>query len=931
MTKRFAFGRLLLLSTALIAPGALAQTPAPITSPGSTEAPADAVAEPSADAPGPAQAPAEAPAEDIDISVPGGGGISEGDIVVTGRYVPEAVRATPEVVSVLSSADIARTGEGDIAGALQRVTGLSVVGNGFVFVRGLGDRYSLALLNGSPLPSPEPLRRVVPLDIFPTSVIASSLVQKSYSVNFPGEFGGGVINLTTKAIPTETYLDIGVSLSGDTETTAKLGYTYYGSKLDRFGFDDGTRDLPSGLRDAIASGNPIVQGPNFSSRQLQDLTASLRNAETTLLQRNFDIPANVSADLSFGTARDLSNGRIGLIFAAGYNNSWRTRDAIQQTSLDPGLAGTPQTDFRTVSTDNRIVVNGLLGVGAEFGDHKLRWTNLYIRDSLKQGRLSAGSNRSVRDQDPGLPPTVIEQNTYWFERQLIDTQIVGEFRFGDLSLDLRGTYANSQRESPYERDFTYVYLGDGDPTTKGVGDVDDYVNSLSGSESARVAFNDLNENVYAGGADLGYKLPTANDMRVTAGYNYSKTSRTSSRYQFEYRTSTGSGLPLAVAQERPDYLLSDYNIYTYGIEIRDVSGAQGAAVYSADLRIHAGYVQLEAEIFPELKGTIGVRYEDAVQQVQPIGAAAVPALRNDYFLPAATVTWNFVPNMQLRVHGSKTIARPQFRELAPQVYQDFESDREFSGNPFLTDSRLTNAEARYEWYFDRGERLTVAGFYKKIDNPIETVAFFAGGGQLRSGFSNAPSAQLYGGELELQKYVPLDSLGGGFFETKRLVLIGNYTYSKSKIKADDSLVVLPNVGVDFDPDNPPVIPANLIFRDGAPLTGQSDHIGNIQIGIEDTEKLSQATILLTYASERVTNRGPFPGPQPDIVEKPGLRVDFVAREEVDFLGQKLEIKFEARNLFGRGYQEFQQAGDNRIDINSYDVGTSVSLGVSAKF
>ena len=144
------------------------------------------------------QAAQEQQQEQVDVSTPGGNAGGE-DIVVLGRNVPNAVRATAEVVNVLSSADIARTGEGDIAGALQRVTGLSVVGNGFVYVRGLGDRYSSSLLNGSPLPSPEPLRRVVPLDIFPTNVIASALVQKSYSVNYPGEFGGGVINLTTRS------------------------------------------------------------------------------------------------------------------------------------------------------------------------------------------------------------------------------------------------------------------------------------------------------------------------------------------------------------------------------------------------------------------------------------------------------------------------------------------------------------------------------------------------------------------------------------------------------------------------------------------------------------------------------------------------------------------------------------------------------------
>jgi len=191
MQRRHAYATLLFLTTQLVSPAVLAQTagdaaPAP-ASPPQTSNPADSVGttDPQSD-----QATPE-------VSAPGIDPLAGEEIVVVGRNIPNVVRATPQIVSVLSTADIARTGEGDIAGALTRVTGLSVVGGGFVYVRGLGDRYSSSLLNGSPLPSPEPLRRSVPLDIFPTAIVGSALVQKTYSVNYPGEFGGGVINLTT--------------------------------------------------------------------------------------------------------------------------------------------------------------------------------------------------------------------------------------------------------------------------------------------------------------------------------------------------------------------------------------------------------------------------------------------------------------------------------------------------------------------------------------------------------------------------------------------------------------------------------------------------------------------------------------------------------------------------------------------------------------
>lgn len=901
MIKPLALGSLFLLSTALVAPAAIARqatgtpTPAPAPATAQSTAPATPAATQSG-APGVAD-PADTQ-EQVEISTPGAGATDADDIVVTGRYIPNAVRATPEVLTVLSAGDIARTGEGDIAGALQRVTGLSVVGNGFVYVRGLGDRYSLSLLNGSPLPSPEPLRRVVPLDIFPTSVIASALVQKSYSVNYPGEFGGGVINLTTTAIPTESFLNFGASVSGDSITSLDLGYTYFGSRTDFLGYDNGPRKTPGIINAAGQSGSGIA------SADLLDFT----NSRTTLLQRTFDVPLNFAGDVSAGRSWDVPDGRVGLIVAAGINNSWRTRAITQQATNS--ASGAPQLDFDTVLTDNRVVVNGLVGVGAELGDHKLRITNLYIHDALKQGRLSRGTNAEI---DAELP--LLVQNTRFFERQLADTQGVAELRFGDLSIDLRGTYANSKRDSPYERSFSYVFS-----------DVyNDFVNDLStGTQSATIAFSELNEDVVSGGGDVSYKLPTERPSSISVGYNYSDTDRTSSRYAFRYVAGTALG---AAAQQRPDFLLSDASIQNFGISLQNQTASDGAAAYDASLRIHGAYAQVETEALDGVRLTGGVRYETALERVTPTGTATPTRIDNSYWLPAATFTWNFVEDMQLRFAASKTIARPQFRELAFQRYQDFESDRTFLGNPFLQDSQLYNLEARYEYYFGRGQQFSIAGFHKRIENPIEAVASFEGGSaNLVTGFANAPRADLYGGEVELVKYVPLDTLGAAF-ATQRLVLIGNYTYTKSELKLGNELVIAPESS-----SFPILQPAGQRFRDGAPLTGQSDHLVNAQIGVEDTEKLQQITFLLTYASERVTNRGPVSSGVrlPDLIERPGIRFDIVARQGLTIGGYDLELKVEGRNLTGRKYEEFQRFEDNRLDINTYDVGRAVSIGLGVK-
>ncbi|HEX8384329.1 MAG TPA: outer membrane beta-barrel protein [Sphingomonas sp.] len=860
---------------------------------------------------------AQTPEEQVEVSTPGGGALAE-DIVVTGSRIPNVQRRSAEVVSILSTADIARTGEGDIAGALGRVTGLSVVGNGFVYVRGLGDRYSSSLLNGSPLPSPEPLRRVVPLDIFPTNVMASALVQKTYSVNYPAEFGGGVINLTTRAVPDETFLQVGGSLGADTVTTSELGYVYDGGDHDWTGFDDGTRKVPGAVRRAGTGLTDVATG---------DLIG-LNNAQTTLLLQNNQLPANFFYEATLGTSVDIGAVRTGVIAAAGLSNGWRTRGIRQQVANDD--AGTLTEDFQTVLTDNRVIVNGLLGFGLESGDQRIRWTNLYIHDTLKQGRLARGSignsNQGVVDPNAGIAP-LIDQNTRWFERELIDTQLVGEFKFGAFSLDARGAFAKTKRDSPYERAFRYEYTTN--LTQNGVTvPVNDYVNRLGQVTSfATVAFSELDEELITGQANLTWAVPFETAFNLSVGYFYSDTDRSSFRYDFRVRAPNNAALADPYAQLRPDFLLSDFNVQVNGFYLDNESTLSGAAAYDAGLRIHAGYAQVDGEITTGLRAQVGVRYEDADEFVLPVGGFVATRLRNDYWLPAVTVTWSPASDMQVRGHLSKTLARPQFRELAPQIYQDFESDRLFFGNPALVDSQLYNAELRYEWFFAREQRLAFSGFYKRIDNPIENVAFFAGE-RLQTGFANAPQATLFGGEAELQKYFNLDSFGD-MFANKRLVLIANYTYTKSELKIGDELVADPSQGG----STVRLTSAAGLFPDGAPLTGQSEHLTNLQLGIEDRERLSQFTVLFNYASDRATNRGPVQSGVrlPDFRERPGLRLDFVARQgiKLPYVGKQIDLKFEARNLTGTGYREFQTFENGvRVDLNRYRLGRIFSLGAS---
>lgn len=885
---------LLLLSTALTVPTVVraAEQPAPAAS---TPGPAEAAS----------TSPPAAPPEETEVSIPG-----VAEVVVTGQRT-NVVRSTSQVVSVLSTQELQRSGEGNIAGALTRLSGISLVGGGYVYVRGLGDRYSLALLNGSPLPSPEPLRRVVPLDLFPSSIVSSALVQKSYSPNFPGEFGGGVVNLTTRSIPQDGFISLSASVSADTETTNQLGYTYYGSKTDWTGYDNGNRDIPSELASFLASGQRISSGNVDTAK----IASQLVNARNAVLQKDNHLPANFSFNVAGAKSFELASGNLGFIGAAGYSNRWVTRDQINQTSLQGDLEEL-ESDFERVTTQNRLIVNALFGLAYEFGDtnqHKIRWTNVYIHDTIKHARLGIG-NRKGTDVD------YMPQDTAWYERQLADTQLVAEFRpTENLSIDLRGSYAETKRDAPFELSFEYVRTNS---AADRFGQF--FVNRLNNGNNgdARISFSELDERLWSGGADVSYRFSP--DLTATVGYAYADTRRESSRRDFQFQAP--STFPGGVDMFRPDLLLQPSVINAFGITM--IESNEGSPAFLATLKNHAAYAKVNGTLLDSLKFDVGARYETAKESVAPIQVFTVPGastaatnLDNDYILPAATLTWEMQPGMQIRGNVSKTIARPQFRELIFQFYFDPDTNRQYRGNPLMVDSELTNAEVRYEWYFATDQRISAAAFAKKIKNPIES---YVSGESFITSFANAPKADLYGIELEGQKYFEVsDWWSNDFWSTRRLLVTGNYTFSKSELKvsADDDVAVFASsstLATDF-------------FRDGAPLTGQSEHVANIQIGFEDSDSLSQQTLLFNYASKRVTSRGLANTGQPDIYEHPGLRIDFVARQGVEVAGREFELKFEARNLTGRKYKEYQATDGKRIDVNTYKVGRVFTLSASTTF
>ncbi|WP_312137225.1 TonB-dependent receptor domain-containing protein [Brevundimonas sp.] len=835
---------------------------------------------------------------------------SVAEIIVRGRNIPQQNRATAEVAAFLTQEDLQRTGDSTAAAALTRVTGLSIVEGRFVYVRGLGERYSSALLNGSPLPSPEPLQRVVPLDLFPASVLKGVQVQKSYSPDFPGEFGGGVINLSTVEAPAEAFLDLKVGIGGNTETTGKDNLVYYGSDTDWTGFDNDTRKLPGQIALAFREGKQINRA-NYSAQALQAMGHSLVNAPLRLLQMQ-QTPVDSSVEISGGFTSPNKLGDLGVIVAVGYDNSWRAREATQQEGMFEGDGLVPRSSYTVQSNQNDIRLNFLGGLSLSNENHEVKWTNMYVRSTTKEARSAAGP-----DFDAG--GSIIRNDyTEWFERQLFTTQLAGEHYLGggNWKLDWRAAYAKSTRDAPYETRFQYGVDANGR-----------FIHNVQGN---LISFSELEDEVLSGGIDLAYSVPMQAGREATIKVGAATLDNTRNAERHDLQFEAVNGLTDSQRLARVDYLFSDYNINPNTLQLREIAGGNGASAYDADLKTNAAYAMVDAEFWPTLRTTFGVRYEDGKQSVTPrslfAGSPTYQATENnaDYWLPSFTATWNFVEEQQLRFGVSKTIGRPQFRELAPQTYTDPESDRIFIGNPYLVDTEILNLDARWEWYFAPQQFVTAGVFYKKMDKPVEAVIVDVGN-QRQQSFLNAPEATIMGIELEAKKYYEFAS-NSDFIANKRWLIQANYTWSDSEVSVgdDDTVMTLGGAGA---PEQ-----AKFFIRDGVRMQGQSEHVANMQLGWEDDNARSQATLILNYVSERITARGAGTGGarEPDYLQEPGAFLDFVYRKDFTIKGQDMGLAFEARNLLSTDFEEFQEQ-NGRILVNAYELGQSFSLSVTARF
>ncbi len=828
------------------------------------------------------------------------------EVVSTGVFIPNEKRITSEITSVLDEDFFETSGASDIASALTRVTGVSLSQGKFVVVRGLNERYSSATLNGSPLPSPEPLRRVAPLDLFPTSVLSDVVVAKTASPEISGEFGGGAISLKTKSLPDEKFFEISLSTSLNTVSNLTSGLTYEGSGTDFLGFDNGLRDLPP----LDENGVP---------------TENFENDRTLLIEQDSSLPLNGSARISAGNRYDLDSGAsIGVLATIGYSNQWENREGEDNTAnigannslviLDDG--------FRQ-STENKIALNGLLGVGAEINEnHNLQLVGLATRQTSAEARIISGVDREDR---------IFRQDfTEFFEREVYLGQLLGEHfipSLNDAEIKWRATYAVAGRDAPFERRVNFEDFEDGQGFR--------FQFNRPGTNN-ELRFSELDDTTI----DLGIDTVFPTDIgpipvEFKFGGSYLDKTRDSQQADFRYFGS----IPQELQNSRIDVIFSDEVLNAGLLEIRRGGTTGFPDISEAALSVFSVYTGLEAELNENLRIALGLRYEDSTQETA-IAQALVEGsafefddLAEDFFLPSATLTWTFADGFQLRLAASRTINRPQFRELTPTIFVNTDTDDRFVGNPFLQNSRSTNLDARLEYYFGSSEFITIGAFYKDFTDPIEEFIFNGLGDSNATSFINAPSAQLFGIEVEFEKSWSLNELGlsGGIWESKDLILRSNYTFTDSSVSANGDVAITPPTVNPSQAITPLTLSAAGIYTDGRALQGQSDHLVNFQIGLNDYENNWEATFLLNYSSERIRAVEDLSNGLPSILERLPISLDFVGNYDLDFKGGTYELGFKVQNILGEGYEASQSIGDTEIIIDSFDIGTTFSISAKRRF
>ncbi len=794
-------------------------------------------------------------------------------------------REANTVTDIIGAEQMSKSGDSNAASALKRVTGVTIVGDKFVYVRGLGDRYSSTMLNGLRLPSPDPERRVVPLDMFPAVILDSMTIQKTYSPEMPGEFGGGVVNLRTKGYPKKGFfkIELGTAITaGSTFTTQAVGTDH--GKTDWLGIDGGHRAIPDMLREATLE-SVLVMGdmftPGYTAEELAAISRSLPN-NWGLEERR--LPPDASLTLTGGHSLKIKKATLGFMASGIYKNEWdavetEVKDYTAAEGSDGEIELTAANQYEFVDVTNTFTLGGILTVGADLGEDQSIQSNTIIN------RITDDSVWVYEGYSQDRDTKLCSYNFEWKERMLFTQQVLGShvlWPAQKLRLDWRYAYSKAGREEPDIRRFTYDYS-----------EVDEaWAASTHNSGNARewIAVDDRAHDI---GWDLIFPFTQWTDEagELRAGGVALLRDREVSTRRFAY-----NGIPSLDIEKRrlqpPETFFAD----------EEVIGENGLALvettlptdnYTGEQELFAGYLSGKIPLGLGLTATGGIRFEHSKQVVStfemfnPDEAVGSTIDTMDY-LPAVGLTYAFWKDMLVRAGYGKTVNRPDFREMSPGCALSYAGGYEICGAPEEIDNpewspdappdvprtvpyqlqraEIHNVDLRWEWYFGTMESLSFGGFFKEFTNPLERM-LMSGTGAKRAILFNAKGARNFGLELDFRKNF-------GFIKPplEDLYVAGNATWVRSRIELHETSLAAQT-------------------STERPLQGQSPFIVNMVLGYDNADLGTSLALLYNVFGERIATVGT--SGRPDIYEQPFHQLDFVARQK---LKKEFALSFKAQNL-----------------------------------
>ncbi len=794
------------------------------------------------------------------------------------------------------------------AEAAKRVVGATIEGGRFVYVRGLGERYTNASLDGATLPSPEPDKNVVPLDLFPTQILDGVTLVKTFTPDVPGDFAGGSVRITTRRYTQAWTLGASMSLGLNTQSSFARGLGYDGSNTDWLGFDS-SRHLPSdfpGWRASRTGKKPdgTFPTPDELTRLGRSINAPMRATERV-------IPPN------FGGALVASKGwkvgkesEVGFLAALVYDRKFETRnDEILRTFYPNPQKPSGILPYDAGRVDRGIdKVNWGLLAGLTYQidkSNRLYLTGLFTRSADKE------ASRFRMSQDgQGLTE---DTRLSFIARGLMYGQLRGEHDFaalGNARLEYAVTLARANRDEPDRRGLVYGFSSD-----TGWSYADDAENGLH-------FYSKQGETSVGGSVDWTQPLARALDAtRLKFGGSVSVKSRAFRARRIRLK---------AISKQAPDALLcpgsaasgpdggcvdrflSDANIgRTTQIDEVGKLGDQ----YSAHLNVFAGYLMLDAQMGEHWRVIVGPRLEASFQGLDAVAPFDLTqerkgSLDEARILPAASIVYSPIESVNIRASVTRTVARPQLREIAPFTFSDYFGGRETSGNPDLLNTSIVNADIRFEFFPTLSEVVAVSAFFKKFTNPIEAVVSPSGDNGLVT-YQNAAGARLFGMEFEARK-----SLGMFAKVLTPISIVANLAVAHSRIEIDPAS-------------------AALLTNPVRPMAYQAPYVANVALDFSEERIGTDARLSYNVVGKRIAEVG-LNG-LPDVFQQPRHQLDFAMSQRVQ---KHVEVRGAITNLIdspveltqGASENGAKPADDKRSNVTSfYRTGRIFSLGVALSY